>query len=1404
VSLGVFVVALLAFALTASPTLALPASFGREGTGAGEMSEPRGIAVDQQGGDVYVADEANNRVDKFGPEGEFLLAWGWGVSDGKTEALQTCVTSCFAGLPGSGAGQFHGAEGIAVDSSLGFSHGDVYVADTRNNRVEKFGPEGEFLLMFGGEVNETKETNVCTLGDIEEHDECGGGVRGEAPGFFQALTKHAVAVDESTGTVYVADESRVQRFSEAGAVQSEVAFPVAGFSQNLAVDSAKDIYLKSEELTGVRKYDPTGKELPPPRDETGHGENEAITVGASDELFVNDFQLPEGPHHIFAFDAEGEQTASFDAGGEAADGGRGIAYSEHAKAIYVLNVNGNTHETSVRVVTPPPPGPLVLPGSETATKIQPTTATLGATINPEGAATEYHFEYGTTTAYGESTPVSAPLNAVNEVQTVTVTATSGHFTLAFKGEPTGEIPFNATAAEVQAALEGIPGLGAGQVAVSGEPGGPWSVEFTGVRAGENVPELSADPENLEGPEHSATVVTTNPGISLFDDRAASAAIKELQPSTTYHFRVVATNGTQTTNGPDQSFTTLPPVSIDATSASEVDDQSARLEAELNPHGVASEYRFEYDTTPYAQGEAPHGTKVPIPDGSIGAGTSDTTVSNLIQGLTPSTVYHYRVIAHNALGEVQSPDHSFTTQGPSSTLPDGRAWELVSPPNKHGAPLLPITELGGLIQSASSGGAFAYVAVAPIGEESKGVRSPEDSQLLSTRDPIKGWSTQDISTPSEEITQFVAGFPSEYQFFAEDLSAGAVEPKGATPLSPQTTEPTPYRREADGEFVPLVTSANVPAGTKFGGRVKFETATPDLGHIVLSSRQILAPGFKEGFEPTEASLYELSGGALRLVSVLPDQKPAAEEGLEVKLGNNSQNMRGAISSDGGRVFFSAPGRLLMRDVGLGRTLQLDQAQPGASGASTGGAFQAASSDGKRVFFTDTERLTTDSHATPTEADLYMCEIGVSGGEPTCALSDLSVDHNAGEAANVRGMVTAIDTAGGHVYFVAGGVLTSAPNAQGEHAAAGACDAKEQEGTCNLYEYDTGARQIHLVAVLSSGDRGVIETGQLVLKLLTARSSPDGRFFAFMSRRSLTGYDNRDVRSGHPDEEVYLFDANSDSVRCVSCDPSGARPEGVFDPSSIAVFPGLLVDYPRSWEATWLAGSLPGWTTKSVSHALYQSRYLSDSGRMYFDAADALVPQDTNKLEDVYQYEPAGVGDCTSASATFSPVSGGCVSLISSGSSKEESAFLDASENGDEVFFLTASRLTSNDVDGTFDVYDAHVCSASSPCPTARPSSTAGCEGDSCQTPSSPPTDVTPGSLTYKGPGNAPPPAAKAKAKPTRAQLLAKALKACRKKKPKAKRLMCQRQAHKRYGTKKSPRAKRANGRKASDGRGRRSS
>ena len=129
-------------------------------------------------------------------------------------------------------------------------------------------------------------------------------------------------------------------------------------------------------------------------------------------------------------------------------------------------------------------------------------------------------------------------------------------------------------------------------------------------------------------------------------------------------------------------------------------------------------------------------------------------------------------------------------------------------------------------------------------------------------------------------------------------------------------------------------------------------------------------------------------------------------------------------------------------------------------------------------------------------------------------------------------------------------------------------------------------------------------------------------------------------------------------------------------------------PRRAVDHWLAGSIPGWTAVEENAALYQSRYLSNEGRVFFNSPDPLVGADKNGKEDVYEFEPEGLGSCASP---------GCVALLSSGESDHETAFLDASETGDDVFLLTNQPLTS-DTTTSFDIYDARVCSKASPCMT----------------------------------------------------------------------------------------------------------
>ena len=194
--------------------------------------------------------------------------------------------------------------------------------------------------------------------------------------------------------------------------------------------------------------------------------------------------------------------------------------------------------------------------------------------------------------------------------------------------------------------------------------------------------------------------------------------------------------------------------------------------------------------------------------------------------------------------------------------------------------------------------------------------------------------------------------------------------------------------------------------------------------------------------------------------------------------------------------------------------------------------------------------------------------------------------------------------------------------------------------------------------------------------------------FLTAAEIPPFDNIDANTGEPDTEVYLEGpppgGGPSRLVCVSCNPTGERPEGS------ATIPGALVN---------------------GSTAVYEPRVLSASGnRVFFESADDLALNDTNSRPDVYEWEAAGEGDCTLAP--------GCQSLVSGGRGAP-ATFLDASADGTDVFFLTEDSLVRADP-GSIDVYDARAGGG-----FAEPEAPFVCTGDLCQPLPSPPDDPTPG-------------------------------------------------------------------------------
>jgi hypothetical protein len=724
---------------------------------------------------------------------------------------------------------------------------------------------------------------------------------------------------------------------------------------------------------------------------------------------------------------------------------------------------------------------------------------------------------------------------------------------------------------------------------------------------------------------------------------------------------------------------------------------------------------------------------------------------------------------------------------AATLPDNRAWEMVSPLEKNGGETRPLSfPNGGVIQAAADGNGITYVSGTAFGE-AKG--APAQSQYLARRTPTE-WANENITSPTRPLEYGLVGDGGPYRAFSSDLSSG-LQLYGLLPAPagyPAEDTNLYLRDNSTGVWQPLITSPPRGHEEKISQAeeiLSFEGASPDLAHIVFSSSLALTPGATpshQRFNPTQ-NLYEWSAGKLAAVNVLPgvtNGETANGEAFYAVLGGGEYGDR-TVSTDGSRVFWSSirgafPSLFVRENASQPQspldekgnctvsadacTVELDAPQEGASGGAGAGIFMAASADGSRAFFLDKEKLTPQATAGGFELRRDLYEFNTDTGH----LTDLTVDHNETDerGASVRGVVGA-SADGTYVYFVADGVLAG-ENAEGK------LPITERN---NLYLSHNG----NLTFIATLGEGKVEEEADKVdwesaAYYRTARVTPDGKDVVFDSTEALTGSDNMPVQESdcgftegssttggstfrpEPCKGVYRYDAETAKLTCVSCNPTSAPPTG--------------------------GSKIPPGTAIANLQAIYFSRVISENGnRVFFDSSNALSPQDTNGHQDVYEWELLGEGSCTSASVGFSVASGGCVSLLSGGTGGKDSEFVDASADGSNVFFVTGQQLVSQDTDELADIYDARE-NGGLPAPPSPPV----CSGTGCQgVPPAPPIFATPSSVTFSGEGNfAAPGTAKKRAVTskvlTRVRKLAKALKACRTKRGKQ-RTICEREAERRY-------------------------
>ncbi len=510
-----------------------------------------------------------------------------------------------AGLGGSGNGEFSNPNGVAIEQASG----DVYVVDTGNNRVEKFDALGTYLSQFDGSATPA--------------------------GSFAGPT--AVAVDQSTGDVYVVDTGHnvVDKFTATGEYLCELSGWERG-CQAVPVEAPT-----FSEPLGVA-VDPTTGEANSGDvyvSDSGHGLVDVFTNAGTDVaqfkpgLINEPGRRPEpyppwslavdSNHDVYVASSEAERVVEYTALG--AEFIKRYVESDVAREIFVRTVG-----------------------------VDPLTGDALIGVEPEGEGNYEVFEFN---AAGK------PLPALGQ------NGFGASFMSSFGGGSPG-IAVNSTSHTVYVAdpSSNVVDMFSHVTVPSATTG-----RTTNVKAASATLEGLVNTEKTSGAEYYFQYGTSeaygseteHTKVGEGEAEPALANVANLEPGTTYHYRLDATNATGFVDtGEDHTFTTapLPPV-VTASEASKITTDSVLFHGEVNPGSGATEYHFEYGLT------ANYGQI--LPNIGIGAGASPIPVEQAPPAnLTPNRTYHYRLVAINGGGETKGPDHIFHTlsNGSPPTIP----------------------------------------------------------------------------------------------------------------------------------------------------------------------------------------------------------------------------------------------------------------------------------------------------------------------------------------------------------------------------------------------------------------------------------------------------------------------------------------------------------------------------------------------------------------------------------------------------------------------------------------------------------------------------------------------------------------------------------------------------------------
>jgi hypothetical protein len=609
--------ALAAFVFTAAPAQAnygIVSSFG-------SFVNPQDVTVDRATGDVYVIDigatpQAVYKFDAAGNPVDF-------------SALGTNALTGQAGSPDEtpqgGFSFFEGAPAtaeVAVDSSAGPTHGDIYVADMLHQVVDIFGSDGKYLGQLTGPVGGVGEN----LGDP-----CG------------------VAVD-SIGNVYVAKYAgHIYKFTPHvnPVADKDYVSTLQAETCNVEVDAAGNVYAKTNGYNGSEvEYAASqfGVESPvsiliDPNSVPG-----AAVDPTNDDVYVDEeskiAKYDPTPSLLEMFGSEG-----YPALGQSysvAVGPTGTVYASDTA----------TGKVDIFGVGSPP----TQAKTDAATNVTGTSVTLAGELNPGGVDTRYYFAYnlGATCTGGSRTPVvdaGSGSVLVSESTVVENLQPDEQYAFCFVAVNPFGAASGATSPFTTSAIS--PTIDGESSTLYGSTG-PTTVTIT----------ARVNPDNQDTRYYFQYGVSTSygsdtpalPGTdigSAYGDQYLEATITGLMGSVTYHYRVVAINASGTSYGTDQTFTTSPPRPTVVTErAREVTQSTASLSGTVNPEGLPTTYYYQYGiSTEYAT------TTVA---GQAGEGTSPIPTPTILGDLVPDTTYHYRLVAENADGTTYGQDQQFMT------------------------------------------------------------------------------------------------------------------------------------------------------------------------------------------------------------------------------------------------------------------------------------------------------------------------------------------------------------------------------------------------------------------------------------------------------------------------------------------------------------------------------------------------------------------------------------------------------------------------------------------------------------------------------------------------------------------------------------------------------------------------